>query len=366
MLYGLVLIVLAFVIGVTIFMYTAPQFGQIPEGEALERIKKSANYNNNQFQNLIKTEMDMGIGAIITTAYEWFSGGNQKVPELPMPTSFNYVGLQENKGVHVTWFGHSAILLEMAGQRILIDPMLGPASSPVSFLSKRFNYEKPIAIDAIKDIDAIIISHDHYDHLDYYSIVKLIPHTTYFIVPLGVDAHLIKWGVDPGKITALDWWETKTYNGIEFVATPARHFSGRGFADRNKTLWASWVIRSETKSLFFSGDGGYFNGFKEIGEKYGPFDFTMIECGQYNKNWAAIHMMPEESLQAHLDVRGKVMMPIHWGAFNLALHAWNDPVKRLSKMAEQSAVDVYYPLIGQRFNIDETTSQHEAWWKSHK
>ncbi len=367
MLIGIVVLILMLIVGIVIFMYTSPQFGQVPRGDALEKIRQSSNYKENEFKNLVKTEMDMGFSKIISTSYAYFTNTNQKSPNKPIPTNFDFTSPPENAHeALVTWFGHSALLIEMEGQRILVDPMLGPASSPVSFLSKRFRYQHEIPLATIQNIDVLLISHDHYDHLDYVSIQMLIPHTKLFLVPLGVGSHLIKWGVDKNKIVELDWWQSVRQGAIEFIATPARHFSGRGFSDRNKTLWASWVIKGKDNNLFFSGDGGYFDGFKTIGEQYGPFDFTMIECGQYNENWAAIHMMPEESVQAHLDVKGKVMMPIHWGAFNLALHSWSDPVERLAASAKEHDVSVYYPVVGKRFTLSETANQSKIWWKSHQ
>ena len=266
----------------------------------------------------------------------------------------------------VTWYGHSAILLEIDGKNLLIDPMLGPAASPVSFLSKRFPYKNSINLENLPEIDAVIISHDHYDHLDYPSIKYLKNKTNHFFVPLGVGSHLKEWGIKPSKINELDWWQSISFEGLELVATPARHFSGRKFNDRNKTLWASWVILGRKDKVFFSGDGGYFKGFKEIGNKYGPFDFTMIECGQYNKNWAAIHMMPEESVQAHLDLRGKVLMPIHWGAFSLSLHSWKEPVERLLAKADAEDVIVTFPMIGQKLNIDAAITDATRWWVNHQ
>ncbi|MCG8321970.1 MAG: MBL fold metallo-hydrolase [Cytophagales bacterium] len=352
---------------VVLFMQFAPQFGAPPAGQHLEQLKKSQNYGSDQFKNLVTTEMNMSIGQMTGTMYQWLFEDNGKAPKKPLPTRLAEPHQEDHDSItQVTWFGHSAILLEIDGKNLLIDPMFGPAAAPVSFLSKRFPYQQAIDLENLPEIDAIIISHDHYDHLDYPSIRYLKDKTNHFFVPLGVGSHLKEWGVEVSKINELDWWESFSFEGLALVATPARHFSGRKFNDRNKTLWASWVICGNKHKIFFSGDGGYFNGFKEIGTKYGPFDFTMIECGQYNENWAAIHMMPEQSVQAHLDVQGKVMMPIHWGAFSLSLHSWKEPVERLLKKAGEENVTACFPIIGQPLDIESPPATANYWWVSHE
>lgn len=209
----------------------------------------------------------------------------------------------------------------------------------------------------------MIISHDHYDHLDYPSIIKLKPHVNRFFVPLGVGSHLKHWGVPEDKITELDWWESADFGHFTFTATPARHFSGRSITDNKKTQWASWVLQGQYNNLYFSGDGGYAEHFKGIGKKYGPFDFTMLECGQYNPRWEAIHMMPEQTAQANIDLRGKVMMPIHWSAFDLSLHKWKEPVIRLLAAAAKLDVQVATPYIGERFAVGRDFPK-EKWWET--
>jgi L-ascorbate metabolism protein UlaG (beta-lactamase superfamily) len=261
----------------------------------------------------------------------------------------------------LSWFGHSAFMLEIEGATILLDPMLGPVASPVSFINRRFDYELPLSLQEIPFIDIVVISHDHYDHLDYESIVALKEKVGQFLVPLGLGSHLLRWGVEEEKIVELDWWQSATRAGVEMTATPAQHFSGRSLDDGNSTLWASWVIEAEGVRIFFSGDSGYFAGFKEIGDRFGPFDLTLMECGQYDEQWASIHMMPEETAQAHLDLRGKVLMPIHWGAFDLALHAWDEPPQRLLKAARRHSIEVITPYIGERFDLLRERPRRE-WW----
>ena len=216
-------------------------------------------------------------------------------------------------------------------------------------------------MENLPHIDAIIISHDHYDHLDYPSIAALQSKTDVFMVPLGVGAHFEAWGVKKENIFEMDWWDEVVYKGLTFALAPSRHFSGRGFA-RNETLWGSWIIQSDDESIYFSGDGGYGPHFKEIGEKYGPFDLAMMECGQYNELWGQIHMMPEETAQSAIDVNAKKMMPIHWGMFQLALHSWTDPIERVSKKAKELNVPMIAPKVGEVFTLQ--TQGVAEWWKN--
>ncbi len=347
-------------------MAFAPQFGAAAQGQSLERIQKSKQYRDGKFQNTSPTPMmDEAPFLDKVKIFAKFIGGTEgakPAEELPMMTLRKEDFEAAGAGVKVTWFGHSAVLLEINGKRIFADPMLGQRASPVSFIgSKRFNEKLPIAIEDLPPLDVVLLSHDHYDHLDHGSILKLKAKTKHFFVPLGVSAHLVWWGVPADKITELDWWETATFEGLFLAATPARHFSGRGLKDRDQTLWCSWVLKSGAQSIYFGGDSGYDTHFKQIGEKYGPFDLTMLECGQYNEAWRYIHMMPEQTAQAHVDLRGKVLMPTHWGAFSLALHHWKDPIQRLSKAAPQHNIQLATPLIGQRWSL-EAELPKKQWW----
>lgn len=353
-------IILILTVIIAIFMNTAPQFGQRPKGDDLKRISKSEHFNDGKFINLIPTAMG-SFGEMMRTIPKFINGKYLK-PKSPIETEFTNPDSLSDSLATVTWYGHSAFKIEWQGKTILIDPMLGPVASPVSFGSKRYKYTSPIDLEAFEHIDAIIISHDHYDHLDYHSIMKLKDRTDHFYAPLGVGSHLKFWGIAPEKITELDWWQKAQLDDIQLIATPSRHFSGRGIADRNSTQWASWVLLGEKQKIYFSGDGGYGPHFKEIGEKYGPFDLAMMECGQYNTAWHDIHMMPEESVQAGIDVGGKILMPIHWGAFNLAIHTWVDPIERFTKTAREKEVSMIHPQIGQNFLIGEAFKPIE-WWK---
>ncbi len=353
-------LIVLFTIAVIVFVKTAPQIGQPPEGEDLARISRSPNFENGAFINLIETGMG-SFGEMMGTMpkFIYMKGGS---PSDPLPVEYgNNIAAAPDSVAYLTWFGHSAFLLEMEDLRILIDPMLGPVASPVSFGSKRFPNEEPIPLDKLTDIDAVIFSHDHYDHLDYPTVKKIKDVVKKWYTPLGVGSHLKDWGVDPDMISELDWWQSATVGNLELVAAPARHFSGRGLSDRNATQWASWVIKGPNQSIYFSGDGGYGPHFKEIGEKYGPFDFAMMECGQYNEAWSQIHMMPEESVQAGIDVKGKMLMPIHWGGFKLSVHTWQEPIERFKKESERLKVPIVYPQIGERFGVGMDVPT-EKWW----
>lgn len=359
---SILLVILFFGVLVCAFVSFAPQFGSQPTGASLERIESSVNYSNNEFVNLIETSMDFGISDMPGLLYSFIFPPEGKNPIKPIPTQWESEITYDNDSLaKLTWFGHSAVMLEIDGKTILIDPMLGPASSPVSFITQRFAYEEPINIADLPHIDAIIISHDHYDHLDYVSILELKEKTDHFFTALGVGSHLEYWGVSRDQITELDWWEKADYKGLSLTAAPARHFSGRGILDRNKTQWASWAVKGVEQNIYFSGDGGYGPHFKDIGEKLGPFDIAMVECGQYNELWKAIHMLPEQSVQAGMDVKGKTLMPIHWGAFDLAPHVWQDPIVRFTEEAKKLKVDYVTPIIGDRFTIG-LDNPRPTWW----
>nr|WP_320126872.1 MBL fold metallo-hydrolase [uncultured Shewanella sp.] len=263
---------------------------------------------------------------------------------------------------------HSTVLLQLNGQYWLTDPVFSKRASPSQMFGPKRFHELPIELDNIPTLAGIILSHDHYDHLDKHSILALAERTQKFIVPLGVDKHLLAWGVPASKIVALDWWQATQHAGLSFTATPAQHFSGRGISDKNQTLWASWVIQSPELKLFFSGDSGYFSGFKTIGDKLGPFDLTLIETGAYDEMWADIHMQPEQSLRAHLDLRGRHLIPIHNSSFDLALHSWYEPLERISVAAKAYCVPLLTPEFGQGINLSDlahSPALNHAWWKTY-
>ena len=268
--------------------------------------------------------------------------------------------------------GHSTVLLKLQNQLVLFDPVFSERASPVQWAGPKRFHQPPISIEQLPAINVVVISHDHYDHLDEAAIKQLDSKVAQFIVPKGLSKYLLDWGVSNEKIIELHWWQNTYLNGVEYIATPTQHFSGRGLFDRDKTLWASWVVRTKEMSAYFSGDSGYFSGFKQIGEKYGPFDITMIETGAYNELWSEIHMTPEESVQAHLDLQGGavnkgVMMPIHNGTFDLALHDWYEPLERVSTSAWENSVTLSTPKVGQAVNVKqiEPASSESLWWREY-
>jgi L-ascorbate metabolism protein UlaG (beta-lactamase superfamily) len=258
--------------------------------------------------------------------------------------------------------GHSTVLIRLDGAYLLTDPVFSRRASPVPWAGPERFHPSPISIRELPQLKAVVISHDHYDHLDRDSIIALQGKADYFVVPLRVGDHLRRWGIDDSRIIELNWWEHTDLGSIRLTATPARHFSGRGLLDRDRTLWASWVIRGGQANLFFSGDSGYFDGFRTIGRRLGPFDVTMIEAGAYNPAWAAIHMLPEHSLQAHLDLAGQLMLPIHNSTFDLSNHDWFEPLEALDDLAIRHDVPLLTPMFGEPVSLNSPAAFH-AWWR---
>lgn len=258
--------------------------------------------------------------------------------------------------------GHSSLLFKLAGKFWLTDPVFGERASPVSWFGPKRWHAPPIALAALPPIEGVILSHDHYDHLDHGTMLALSDKVGQFITPLGVGARLIAWGVPKEKVKELDWWQEIRVGDVALIATPAQHFSGRGLGDGNQTLWASWVIRSERVNLFFSGDSGYFDGFKTIGERFGPFDVAFVETGAYSPRWEYVHMLPAQTAQAFEDLRGKWLYPIHNGTFDLAMHRWDDPLEQISRLARERQISLTTPMMGEPLSL---LSPHpgEHWWR---
>lgn len=287
------------------------------------------------------------------------------VPDTALPVkslSASMMSALPDEGMHLVKLGHSSVLLKVQGEFWMIDPVFSERASPFSFIGPKRFHPTPISLDGLPRLNKVLISHNHYDHLDKDTIKTLRHKVDQFLVPLGVEETLIKWGVDRNKILSFDWWqELPTEHGM-VAFTPAQHFSGRGFSDGNASLWGSWVIKSAGESVFFSGDSGYFAGFREIGDRYGPFDLTMIETGAYDKDWASIHMSPEESVRAHLDLRGSVMVPIHNGTFDLAFHPWFEPLERAQRAAEEHGVFLRTPVVGEILSPGHMLEAN-YWWR---
>ena len=348
-----------------LFISFSPQFGGKPSPEQLREFEKLAHYSDGKFHNLQATEMGMDLAKAIKLLPEFFKNDPARKPDFDIPiVKIDSLELLNSSSTRLFWFGHSAFLLQIDGKNILLDPMFGEVPSPHPWLGNpRFFEELPIEIEELPVIDMILFSHDHYDHLDYESVKKLAGKTKQFAVPLGVGAHLEAWGIEKARITELDWWEDFKVQDISLIFTPSRHFSGRGLNNRFSTLWGSWVIIGEEEKLFFSGDGGYGPHFQEIGNRFGPFDFAMLECGQYNENWKEIHMMPEETALAALDLKAKEFMPIHWGAFSLAMHSWTDPVERVLAKSQELGLKIRVPKIGSMIEIkEESQPELYPWW----
>jgi L-ascorbate metabolism protein UlaG (beta-lactamase superfamily) len=259
--------------------------------------------------------------------------------------------------------GHSTILLKSHGYYWLFDPMFSERASPFSWVGPKRFHAPPINIDDLPEIEAVIISHDHYDHLDKQSIYALDKKTRNFVTPSGVGDLIIEWGISPEKVSQLEWWSKVNVSGVTFVSTPAQHFSGRGFFDKNRRLWTSWVILADKYRLFFSGDSGYFDGFKTIGTKYGPFDITMLETGAYDSRWPFVHMRPEQTVQAAIDLKGHWLLPIHNGTFDLAFHRWSEPLERVSNIAKEANVQLLTPIIGHQVELGNIKAQ-SPWWEA--
>ncbi|NIJ70428.1 MBL fold metallo-hydrolase [Xanthomonas sp. 60] len=307
------------------------------------------------------------LGVIGTLRVFWrlmFNKPRDATPSAPIPVlPLTRQALLEAPDDSLWRLGHSTLLFKLNGHFWLTDPVFSERASPVGFMGPRRFHEPPLSVDDLPPITGVIISHDHYDHLDQSAVRALAPNVAHFVTALGVGDRLQAWGVPAGKIQQLDWWQETRVQGLKIVATPGQHFSGRGLSDGNRTLWASWVIDSGSSRVFFSGDSGYFDGFARIGERFGPFDLTLIETGAYDADWADVHMQPEQSLQAHLDVRGKVLMPIHNGTFDLALHPWTEPFERIAALAQQQGVELTTPRMGERLSI-RTPSAPSPWWRA--
>jgi L-ascorbate metabolism protein UlaG (beta-lactamase superfamily) len=358
---SLLVLILGLVVIAWLFMQQK-SFGKLPSGIRLERIRQSPNFRDGSFQNMIPTEMLAEGVSFPKMMIEFFSKGVNREPLKTLPSILTNLKALPDEPT-ITWFGHSSYLISVNGKRVLVDPVFSDRASPVQYFgSKAYPVTNPYSIDDFPDVDVVVISHDHYDHLDYNTILKLKSKTKFFCTGLGIGSHLEHWDVAESQIREFDWWEgDEIVAGLKLTCTPARHFSGRGFK-RGQTLWSSFVLEVDRFRIFIGGDSGYDESFKKIGEKFGPFDLVMLECGQYDKQWPYIHMMPEQTVQASIDLNSAALLPVHWGKFTLALHPWDEPISRAAKTAEELHVKMATPLIGETMRLD-TVKTGNKWWE---
>lgn len=336
-------------------------FGADPADERLARIKRSPNYRNDSFQNLEPTDVTRPGASSIGMVRDYLDKSPLNTPKTAVPSVQTDLKTLPDNLPTVVWFGHSSYLIKHRGLTILVDPVFSGHASPVGFFGKSFPGSDVYGVADMPAIDLLILSHDHYDHLDYPTITALTPTTKKFHTALGVGAHLERWGVSPDKIVEFDWNDTHVVSDdIKLTAIPARHFSGRSLT-RGKTLWTAFVLDLFGYRLFLGGDSGYDGQFARTGAQYGPFDLAILECGQYGADWPTIHMFPEEVVQAGLDLRAKTVLPVHWSKFALAYHAWNEPIERFTKRAGEVGLAITTPRIGEPVVIGQTYP-NERWW----
>jgi len=335
--------------------------GKDPSGKELEKVKQSPHYRDNQFHNAKPTQTLAEDASMAKTIWHFLNKPRNSKPPKPLPSVKTDLNSDISDKPVLVWFGHSSYFIRINGINILVDPVLNGYAAPFSFMNKAFSGTNVYSVNDMPAIDVLIITHDHYDHLDYETVTKLRTKVKHVYTSLGVASHLVYWGYDRNRITELDWWQSATLpNNIQLTAAPARHFSGRGFK-RFPTLWSSFILSTDDYKIYIGADSGYDNHFKEIGERFGPFDLGILENGQYNKAWPQIHMFPEESVQAGMDIGAKVLLPVHWAKFDISLHPWDDPIKRFSATAKEKGVQITTPLIGEPVVIDGVYPCSE-WW----
>jgi L-ascorbate metabolism protein UlaG (beta-lactamase superfamily) len=342
-------------------------FGKLPVGAAWTKMKGSPNFNGRKFVNPIPTRLNVNPLRVMKEYTK--SDPLRRKPPHPVPVRLlNRLdfGSQPSRALQITWLGHASVLIETGGLRLLADPVFAERVSPFAFMGPKRHHPVPLKMDELPPVDAVLISHNHYDHLDYEFIRAVKGKDIQFITPLAVGASLAYWGVSKDRIRELDWHESIEIRGVRITATPARHFTNRGLLDRNKSFWASYVIDNGQERAFFCGDSGFFPGFGDIGQQYGPMDITMIGIGAYNKDWQAIHTNPEEAVEVHRLLKGRYLLPIHWCTFDLALHDWSEPVERLVAAADAAGVHLLLPRPGE--TVDGSGAGdfagHGCWWHS--
>lgn len=353
------------ILTIVIFFYIRlEKFGKAPGGERMEIIKKSPSFKDGKFRNLSVTPQLVEGYSIPGVIYKHFfkpppgrtPGGN--IPSIKT----DILNLSDDKDILV-WFGHSSYFIQIDGKRILVDPVFSGNASPVPGINKSFKGADIYTADDMSDIDYLFITHDHFDHLDYETIIKLKPKIAMVICGLGCGSHFEHWGYDKSKIFEKDWNEQVQLDS-EFIAyvTPARHFSGRSFS-RNNTLWVSYVLQTPSMKIFIGGDSGYDKHFAEIGNKFGPMDLAVIENGQYNPAWKFIHTTPNEALQAAKDLKAKRLFPVYSSKFAEANHPWDEPLIKITELNKAFNIPLVTPMIGEQVNLKDEQQQFKQWWK---
>ena len=342
-------------------------FGGNLSGERLARAEASPHYEDDAFFN---EERPAPLGITWGFVKAQFFGDEVRVPPSAVPVVSvdpNTFGSPPTPGLRAIWFGHASVLIEIDGHRVMVDPVFSERASPVQFAGPKRFHPPPLALADLKGIDAVMISHDHYDHLDRAVIEHLAAQGTQFYVPLGVGAHLAGWGVPEDQINDMEWGQSGKVGELTIMSTPSRHYSGRGVFDYKETLWSSWSVLGPQHRMFYSGDTGYSKLFGPTGENYGPFDLAIIKVGAYGpgKNWLDIHMTPEDAIRVHKDVKGKRMLPVHWATFNMGHHAWDEPIKRALAAAREHGVDLVTPRVGEVVVAGEAFPS-QPWWEAVK
>ena len=323
-------------------------------------MRASPQWRDGRFHNPLASTM---AGPSPAMLWEWVVGtGAQRVPDAPVPMVPRVRSdFDAPQDLRVTWLGHATALIEIEGMRFLTDPVFSKTASPGALFGVARFHAPPLPLDAVPDLDAVLITHDHYDHLDWQTVRHLAGRVPRWIAPLGVGAHLERWGVPADRITELDWWDASVVGSVRVVATPSRHFSGRALTNRDSTLWCGYALVGEERRAYLTGDGGMQDAFADVGSRLGPFDVTLAEAGAYNASWADIHLGPEQAVEAVRQARGGLMIPVHWGTFNLAFHGWTEPAERTLVAAETAGVPLAIPRPGESVT-PATPPRVERWW----
>jgi len=361
------LLIILIITGIAILLVMGylrqPMFGKKPTGERLQKINNSPNFSNGKFQNLsITPDLTEGVSYYAVLKEFLFEKNKRSKPTGVFPTGkVDLLSISREEEVLV-WFGHSSYFIQTSGKRFLVDPVLNGSASPVKATTLSFKGTDIYTSADIPEVDYLLISHDHWDHLDYKTIMQLKPRISKVICGLGTGQHFEHWGFQSSQLIEKDWYdEVILGDGFVVNITPARHFSGRTLT-RNTALWVSFVLTTPGIKLFLGGDSGYDTHFAAIGEQFGPFDLAILECGQYDKSWKYIHMMPDEIVKAAKDLRATFLMPVHWGKFVLANHAWDEPILQVSSFAKAANQSLVTPMIGEAVNLNNLTG-FKAWWQ---